>query len=266
MNSMQLKDKLRNISKEKNVDFNTLLRLYMYDRFIERLKENITMQTIFKDKNIKVSNKDFMKYLKKNNFIPEYETLSFYLMYKLKEKNVTTFDVLNLLEINNMYDIYENRKKLKLLRYSKLREKYKPDKDNNFNPRFLLSMLAVKEVDDDWWDLPSSGGLSVNSYGQLKISELNNGYKIFFAHPTESKIHVVQKILIDNPNIIGLESNYQNYYSNISYFYDLCSKNKLLKIIGSDSHDNTMKFYENMSFYEMKSEEFLAIIEKLFDK
>ena len=37
MNSMQLKDRLKNISKEKNVDFNTILRLYMYDRFIERL-------------------------------------------------------------------------------------------------------------------------------------------------------------------------------------------------------------------------------------
>jgi hypothetical protein len=37
MNSMQLKDKLKNISKEKKIDFNTLLRLYMYDRFIERL-------------------------------------------------------------------------------------------------------------------------------------------------------------------------------------------------------------------------------------
>ena len=37
MNSMQLKAKLKNVSKEKNVDFNTLLRLYMYDRFIERL-------------------------------------------------------------------------------------------------------------------------------------------------------------------------------------------------------------------------------------
>lgn len=37
MNSMQLKDKLKNISNEKNIDFNTLLRLYMYDRFIERL-------------------------------------------------------------------------------------------------------------------------------------------------------------------------------------------------------------------------------------
>lgn len=37
MNSMQLKDKLKNISKEKNVDFNTLFRIYMYDRFVERL-------------------------------------------------------------------------------------------------------------------------------------------------------------------------------------------------------------------------------------
>ena len=37
MNSMQLKAKLRNVSKERHVDFNTLLRLYMYDRFIERL-------------------------------------------------------------------------------------------------------------------------------------------------------------------------------------------------------------------------------------
>ncbi len=33
MNSMQLKDKFKNIYREKNVDFNTLLRLYMYDRF-----------------------------------------------------------------------------------------------------------------------------------------------------------------------------------------------------------------------------------------
>ena len=34
---MQIKSKLKNISKEKNIDFNTLLRSYMYDRFIERL-------------------------------------------------------------------------------------------------------------------------------------------------------------------------------------------------------------------------------------
>lgn len=37
MNSMQLKDKLKNVSKEKNIEFNILLRTYMYERFIERL-------------------------------------------------------------------------------------------------------------------------------------------------------------------------------------------------------------------------------------
>ncbi len=37
MNSMQIKDKLKNIAVKRNLDFNTLLRLYMYDRFIERL-------------------------------------------------------------------------------------------------------------------------------------------------------------------------------------------------------------------------------------
>ena len=37
MNSMQIKDKLKTIASKRNLDFNTLLRLYMYDRFIERL-------------------------------------------------------------------------------------------------------------------------------------------------------------------------------------------------------------------------------------
>lgn len=37
MNNMQIKDKIRNICREKNVDFNTVFKLYMYDRFIERL-------------------------------------------------------------------------------------------------------------------------------------------------------------------------------------------------------------------------------------
>ncbi len=37
MNSMQVKDKLKNVAIKRNLDFNILLRLYMYDRFIERL-------------------------------------------------------------------------------------------------------------------------------------------------------------------------------------------------------------------------------------
>lgn len=37
MNSMRVKDKLKYIANKRNVDFNVLLRLYMYDRFVERL-------------------------------------------------------------------------------------------------------------------------------------------------------------------------------------------------------------------------------------
>ena len=40
-NSTQaIKDKLKNISREKNVDFNSVMRFYMYDRFVERLSKS----------------------------------------------------------------------------------------------------------------------------------------------------------------------------------------------------------------------------------
>ncbi len=38
--AQSVKDKLRNISKEKNIDFNVVMRFYMYDRFIERLSKS----------------------------------------------------------------------------------------------------------------------------------------------------------------------------------------------------------------------------------
>ena len=38
--SQSLKDKLRNISREKNVDFNFVMRVYMYDRFVHRLSKS----------------------------------------------------------------------------------------------------------------------------------------------------------------------------------------------------------------------------------
>ena len=38
--SQAVKDKLKNFSREKNVDFNTVMRFYMYDRFVERLSKS----------------------------------------------------------------------------------------------------------------------------------------------------------------------------------------------------------------------------------
>ena len=40
MNSMQVKDKLKNISKEKNVNFNIMLKFYVFDRFVVRLAKS----------------------------------------------------------------------------------------------------------------------------------------------------------------------------------------------------------------------------------
>ena len=40
MNSMQVKDKLKNISKENNVNFNIMLKFYVFDRFVVRLAKS----------------------------------------------------------------------------------------------------------------------------------------------------------------------------------------------------------------------------------
>ena len=124
-------------------------------------------------------------------------------------------------------------------------------------------MLAVREVDDDWWDNPSSGSLSVNSYGQLKIEELNKKYYTFFAHPTESSLEVVDRIIKENKNIIGMELNRRCEYNQINKFDEILAKNGMLKIIGSDSHDNSLQFYDDMNFYRIKSNEILKILNKI---
>lgn len=173
---------------------------------------------------------------------------------------VTTFNVLNLLEIINEDDIYDDRKKYKKKRYEQLRNKYEYCDNNLYNSRFLLSMLAVKEVDDDWWNEPSSGSLSVNSYGQLKIEELNDKYSIYFAHPTEKKLNIVNKIIRKYIKICGIELNIRNQYEDIKRFYDILESNNLEKIIGSDSHDNKCEFYKDMSFYEISTDEIIKII------
>lgn len=226
----------------------------------KRLKENNAIQDILKENNLKISYSEYLKFIKSKKLFPEYDTLSEYLMMKLKSKNVTTFDILERLEFYNKLDCYEDRKNYKLRRFGRLREKYSYDKVNYYNSRFLLSMLAIKEVDDDWWDKPSSGSLSVNSYGQLKIEDLNTRFITFFAHPTESKLDKVKDIINKNSNIIGLEQNIRNEYKDVSSFTNLLKDKKLYKIIGSDSHDASMLFYQDMNFFKINSEEIINIM------
>lgn len=229
----------------------------------QRLKENLAMQEIFRKNNIKVSFGEYKKYLLENDLVPEYTTLCEYLMNKLQKKNITNFDIFKLFIKYNEKDVCENRRKLKQKRYEILKEKYKFQKGNFYNTRFLLSLLAVREVDDDWFDAPSSGSLSVNSYGQLKIDEINEKYNIFFAHPSENSLSVVEKIIASKKNIIGLEHNIRNKYQNVERFNDLLTKYNLYKIVGSDSHDDTLQFYQDLEFYKISSKDFKDIVEDI---
>lgn len=217
----------------------------------KRIKENIALQKIFKENNIKVSYDEYVSYLKEINGIPEYNTLCDYLLTKLKEKNITTYDVLDELESSNTFDVYKDRQEFKRKRYEWLRNKYTINDENKVSSRFLLSMLAVREVDDDWWNEPSSGSLSVNSYGQLKIEELNTKFRCSFAHPEEKKLAVVRKILKSNKNIIALEQNIQSKYEDINNFFNFKEEMKKIRLVGSDSHDSTRKYYENMDYYKI---------------
>lgn len=228
----------------------------------KRLNENLAIKEVLKKKKFKISYNEYIKYLNDNGLYCEYDTLCFYLIDKFKKNGVTTFDILELLEKYNEMDIYEDRKAYKTKRFKKLREKYEFNHINKYNARFLLSMLAVREVDDDWWPKPSSGSLSVNSYGQLKVEDINQKYSIYFAHPTEKSLKVVEKIINNKKNIFGLELNIRNDYEDITRFYDLLDKYGLIKSIGSDSHDATLTFYQDMDFYKMLSKDFLKIVDR----
>lgn len=250
------KELLKNVDKNYEAMFNRSKIQF------KRLKENKAIIELLKKHKIRISYDEYINYIYLNEMVPEYDTLCSYLMDKFKKSKITTFDILKLLEKYNTQDPYKDRLEFKKNRYKKLREKYKEIEENLYNTRFLLSMLAVREVDDDWWDEPSSGSLSVNSYGQIKIEELNERFITIFAHPTESSLSVVDKIIKNKKTIIGLENNIRNEYKDISKFYNILNKYNLCEIKGSDSHDNSLVLYENMSFYKVNSNNIKELLRK----
>lgn len=249
-------DILNDVIKAKDAMFNRSKIQF------KRIDDNKALQKIFNDNDIVVSYDEYVNYLSNNKLVPEYDTICAYLLNKLTSKGINTFDVLNALEIANNEDIYEDRKEYKSRRYSKLREKYEVNDDNKNSVRFLISMLAVREVDDDWWDAPSSGSLSVNSYGQPRIEDLNTTFRCCFAHPEEKKLDVVKKILDDNQNIIALEQNIRSSYEDINNFNNLVTSRNLIRLVGSDTHDSLMKFYSDMDYYKIDINNIIDFINK----
>ena len=108
MNSMQIKDKLKNISVKRNLDFNTLLRLYMYDRFVERLavskyrdnfilKGGFYLSTLFGLESR--STKDIDTAIKDANFTKENVEK---MIKAIISKDINDGAMINLIEISNI--------------------------------------------------------------------------------------------------------------------------------------------------------------------
>lgn len=222
---------------------------------LERLKYNKGLEKLLERYNITLSYDEYIDFLNKNNLFPEYDTLISYIIDKTS-KYFDNFEVLELQEKYNLLDECSERRLLKEIRFNKIRNKYKiEDKHSN---RMLLSILGVREVDDDWFSFEPSGSISVNSYGQLKIEEINKKYLTIFAHPTESKLDVVEKI-INNTKMHGIEINVRNKYEDIDKLTNIINKYGLLITKGSDNHELNSNLYDNLSFYDMNNVE----VEKL---
>ncbi len=64
----------------------------------------------------------------------------------------------------------------------------------------------------------------------------------------------------ENKKIVGVEVNKRSEYLDINNLYNFAKENNLKKIIGSDSHDSSLQFYDDMNFYAIKSRELKEVL------
>lgn len=248
-----------------NVEYNTKASWLRTQKQFKRISENETLQFFFNKYYINCSERGYRDFLNTcKRPIPEYSTLAEYLMELLWKSGVTAWDILTKLEENNVNDSCIERRKMKEERYKKLREKYNNNEEAANSSRFLISMLAVKGVDDDYFiNYKSIGGLSVNNYNELKLEQLNKNYITFFAHPNEKNLDLLKSFQKINSNISGMEYNKQCQYSSPSVFYKKANELNMIQIIGSDSHSLDSSWYDDMSFYRADKMQLRQFIDKV---
>lgn len=249
---------LKDIEKNEKAGWNRAKRQF------ERIKYNKALQYFCKNKELKLSFEEYKEFLITSKlYIPEYMTITEYIKQKLLRVNVNVLEVFDKLEEVNKEDKCEERRIAKENKYKYLREKYKNNKEASTSTRLLLSIIAVKGVDDDYYKgYENSGSLSVNEYNQIKIENLNNKYLTIFAHPNPEGFKVIDNIEKYSDNIKGIENNYRSFYSkeDLDCFYKIAKKQNFIITVGSDSHDNKNTFYKEMDFYIMDKENIKRMI------
>lgn len=241
------KDIINDIKHQQKARWN---RSYLQ---FERIKSNKSLQYFIKKYKLNCTLDNYKIYLS-NCYrpIPEYATIMSYLNKLFKDNNISNWDILEQCKKWNVTDNCKERKKIKEFKYNKLYDKYKSIDGSDYNVRFLHSMIAVKGADDDFFPkYKCMGDLSVNSYGELKLNELNKTNLTVFAHPSESKLELLEDLLKLNSNIYGIELNKQCNYSNISNFNKRKEDLNMFYICGSDSHTIDSTWYDDINFYKM---------------
>lgn len=217
--------------------------------WFQRIRENSTLQYFIQKHDISCTEKAYFDFLNDNpNKSPEYATLMEYLYSLLSEKGVFVWDVYNkAVEMNEM-DICLPRKNKMRSALQRFYEKYK-EQDIFNNYRKLRPILAPIGVDDsDYPNFLSSGSLSIGEYGQTSVLSLNNSGINILAHPDQDRLFCIDSL---TDVFQGLELNYRSdEATNKAVYEKVCSKSLCLTK-GSDKHNDTNEFYENMDFYKM---------------
>lgn len=216
---------------------------------ISRINQSKMYQELFAKYNIKVSYKSFLKYLRKDNKKPDYAPLIDFLANIFKKKQIKTSEIYELVKYYNNDDACKERRELKQQRFEYLDGKYSGI-DIQDNRRFLLSILAVRGVDDAYYsEYPISGSLSVDECGQLSIYNLNQEGVTVFAHPEHDKLHLINGVKSCGGGFSALELNFK---SKKEFFNEVAAtaKQEGLSITkGSDRHGVNEPVYEDLSFY-----------------
>lgn len=231
---------------------------------IQRIQESPALREIFEKYDIKVSYKEFLKYLKSKKIaIPDYAPLVDYLADKLKEKNVPTKDVYERVKYYNNLDTCTQRKAMRDARFEYLDKKYE-NIDVQDNRRFLLSILGVRGVDDAYFkDYPSSGSLSVDEYGQVNIFNMNSNGVTIFAHPNETKLQYMDQLKNCKCKFVAFEDNFKSTNVDKTAVSNAAKKLGLFTTVGSDKHAEVENVYDDLSFYELPTENIKKLINEV---
>lgn len=219
---------------------------------LERIEYCQPLKNIMNQNGISVCFEEFVEYLKENNIkTPDYSPLIKYLIAKLIPYNVDFWELFESLKVENEKDPCAERREKKNKRYHIVETRFK-NRDVYASERFLLSILAVRGVDDDIYpQYSASGSLSVNEYGQVNIFKLNSNGVTTFAHPTESAVETLLKCGEVGGGLVGIENNKKNEYVNYKRFETVKSEMNLVELRGSDAHECGEDVYEDLMFYDV---------------